>query len=306
MSSISGLGSAQGADFQARRIERSTRLFRWGPTSAAITTTSASALREWRGVRRQRPDRIAVRLGAFAACSAALLFVAQPASAASTCGTGRASAANVGKPTAALAWRAGIVAHTPLWRSVPKRIGKASRSIAPRNASWLLVLRAARDRGGRCWLKVRLPSRPNTAAAWLNADRVLLRRTRWRLVVSRAARTIAVFRGGGLRRRFRVVIGAPSTPTPHGLFSIHGVWRWNPSDFLGSYVLPLTAHSHVLQEFGGGNGRVGIHGRGGASLLDPLGAARSHGCIRLANDAIEWIVRTVGPQGLPGIPVRVR
>jgi lipoprotein-anchoring transpeptidase ErfK/SrfK len=257
-------------------------------------------------VRRQRPDRIAVRLGAFAACSAALLFVAQPASAASTCGTGRASAANVGKPTAALAWRAGIVARTPLWRSVPKRIGKASRSIAPRNASWLLVLRAARDRGGRCWLKVRLPSRPNTAAAWLNADRVLLRRTRWRLVVSRAARTIAVFRGGGLRRRFRVVIGAPSTPTPHGLFSIHGVWRWNPSDFLGSYVLPLTAHSHVLQEFGGGNGRVGIHGRGGASLLDPLGAARSHGCIRLANDAIEWIVRTVGPQGLPGIPVRVR
>jgi hypothetical protein len=253
----------------------------------------------------QRPDRIAVRLGAFAACVAALLLVAQPALGASKCGTGRASAAKVGKPTAATAWRAGIVAQTPLWRSVPNRVGKASRSVAPRHASWLLVLRAARDGKGRCWLKVRLPSRPNTAAAWVNADRVLLRRTRWRLVVSRRARTISVFRGGDLRRRFRVVIGAPPTPTPHGLFSIHGVWRWNPAAFLGSYILTLTAHSDVLQEFGGGDGRVGIHGRGGASLLDPLGAARSHGCIRLANDAIEWIVRTVGPHGLPGIPVRV-
>jgi lipoprotein-anchoring transpeptidase ErfK/SrfK len=168
------------------------------------------------------------------------------------------------------------------------------------------VLRAARDRAGRCWLRVRLPSRPNAAAAWVNAGLVGLRPTPWRLVVSRRARTISVYRAGDLRRRFRVVIGAPPTPTPHGLFSIHGVWPWNPGAFLGSYILPLTAHSDVLQEFGGGDGRVGIHGRGGSSLLDPLGAARSHGCIRLANGAIEWIVRTVGAGGLPGIPVRVR
>ena len=106
--------------------------------------------------------------------------------------------------------------------------------------------------------------------------------------------------------RTSVVIGAPITPTPQGLFSIVGVWRWNPADFLGSYILPLTAHSNVLQEFGGGDGRVGIHGRGGASLLDPLGSARSHGCIRLSNKAINWIVRKVGAHGLPGVPVRVR
>ena len=84
------------------------------------------------------------------------------------------------------------------------------------------------------------------------------------------------------------------------------MWRWNPGAFLGSYILPLSAHSNVLQEFGGGDGRVGIHGRGGSSLRDPLGAARSHGCIRLANGAIEWIVRTVGASRLPGIPVQVR
>ena len=114
---------------------------------------------------------------------------------------------------------------------------------------------------------MRLPSRPNNATAWVRADRVALRPTRWRIVGALGARTISVYHDGDLRRRFRVVVGAPVTPTPHGLFSIVGVWRWNPADFLGSYILPLTAHSNVLQEFGGGDGRVGIHGRGGASRL---------------------------------------
>jgi lipoprotein-anchoring transpeptidase ErfK/SrfK len=246
------------------------------------------------------------RMGAVMATLAALALAAPAASAAPECGAGRATLAKVGKVTASTAYRAGIVAGTKLWNHVPKRGDRSRRAIRPREASWLLVLRAARDRRGRCWFKVRLPSRPNAAAAWLSADRVLLRRTRWRIVVSRGARTIALFRSGQRLRRFRVVVGAPGTPTPHGLFSIVGVWPWNPADFLGSYVLPITAHSRVLQEFGGGDGRVGIHGRGGDSLLDPLGAARSHGCIRLANGAIEWIVRTVGARHLPGIPVRVR
>jgi lipoprotein-anchoring transpeptidase ErfK/SrfK len=226
--------------------------------------------------------------------------------AAPDCRAGRATAAAAGRPAAAASWRAGIVARTPLWRSVPDPQAELSGSIVPRQASWLLVLRAARGRDGRCWLRVRLPSRPNDAAAWVKADRVVLRPTRWRIVVSRAQRTLSVYRGGDLKRRFRIVIGAPSTPTPGGFFSIDDVWRSKPSDFLGSYILPLTAHSNVLQEFGGGDGRVGIHGRGGSSLLDPLGAARSHGCIRLANAGIEWLVWAVGHSGLPGIPVRVR
>jgi hypothetical protein len=237
---------------------------------------------------------------------AALLALAPTAVAAPDCGAGRAGAARVGKPAHDVAWRAVLVAGTRVWRSVP-RAGEAHRGwIGPDEVPALLVLRAARDGDDRCWLRVRLPSRPNAAAGWVRADRVLLRPTRWRLTVSRGARTVDVYRNGERRRRIRVVVGAPGTPTPRGLFSIVGVWRWNPADFLGSYILPLTAHSNVLQEFGGGDGRVGIHGRGGASLLDPLGSARSHGCVRLANHAIEWLVRRIGARGLPGIPVRVR
>ena len=257
-------------------------------------------------MRAPRLDRTALRLGALFACLGALWLLAPSALAAPDCIEGRASAAKVGRPTAATSWRAGLIGRTRLWAAVPERDERSRDAVFPRDSAWLLVLRAARDAKDRCWLKVRLPTRPNAAAAWIRADHVRLRPTGWRIVVSRRARTLSVFEDGELRRRFRVVIGAPPTPSPEGLFSIVGVWRWNPYDFLGSYILPLTAHSHVLQEFGGGDGRVGIHGRGGSSLLDPLGAARSHGCIRLSNGPIEWMVRTVGAGRLPGIPIRVR
>jgi hypothetical protein len=254
----------------------------------------------------QDANRAALRLAAIGGCLAALLLAASPALAAPKCDGGWAGAANVGKPAAQVAWRAMLLGRTPLAGSGPNTGHRYRGSVSPTQAPWLLVLRAARDRLGRCWVQVRLPTRPNTAAAWVNADRVVLRSTPWRIVVSRRARSISLYRAGHRLRRFRVVVGAPATPSPHGLFSIVGVWRWNPADFLGSYILPLTAHSDVLQEFGGGDGRVGIHGRGGASLLDPLGAARSHGCVRLANSAIEWLVHTVGVGGLPGIPVSMR
>jgi lipoprotein-anchoring transpeptidase ErfK/SrfK len=67
----------------------------------------------------------------------------------------------------------------------------------------------------------------------------------------------------------------------------------------------LTAHSDVLQQFEGGDGTVGIHGRGAASLVDPLGSARCHGCVRLANGAIDQLVKTVGDERLLGTPVEI-
>jgi lipoprotein-anchoring transpeptidase ErfK/SrfK len=155
-------------------------------------------------------------------------------------------------------------------------------------------------------MKVRLPTRPNNASGWLEAGKVRLRPTTWRMGVSLAARVLTVFHDGRPQRRIRVVIGARPTPTPTGLFSVIGAWRSPPDAFDGSWVLALTAHSTVLQRFDGGDGTVGIHGRGGASLADPLGSARSHGCIRLANTAIDWLVRSIGPGQIAGIPVSVR
>ena len=39
--------------------------------------------------------------------------------------------------------------------------------------------------------------------------------------------------------------------------------------------------------------------------LDPLGSARSHGCVRLANGAIDQLVETVGDERLLGTPVEI-
>lgn len=180
-----------------------------------------------------------------------------------------------------------------------------ARWVTPTEAAWLLVIAGARTAHDRCWLRVRLPWRPNGAAGWINADKVVLAQTPWRIVVSTARHALTLFRTGKAVRTVSVVVGKPSTPTPDGLFAVWWAIPWHPNAFLGSWVLDLTAHSDVLRQFDGGDGTVAIHGRGGASLQDPLGTALSHGCIRLSNDAIDWLVRTIGPALLPGTPVQI-
>ena len=213
--------------------------------------------------------------------------------------------ASVTGPTRTVAWQAEIEAPTAVLDRLPGKSVRPSRWVAPADAPSLLVLSRAAVADNRCWLRVRLPWRPNDAAGWVNANKIVLDKTAWRIQVSTERRTLTLFRAGASVRTLSVVVGKPTTPTPHGLFAIVWAIPWNPNDFLGSWVLELTGHSDVLQQFDGGDGTVGIHGRGGASLLDPLGSARSHGCVRLANDAIDWLVATVGEDRLPGTPVQI-
>ena len=63
--------------------------------------------------------------------------------------------------------------------------------------------------------------------------------------------------------------------------------------------MATSAHSDVLQEFGGGDGQIALHGTVG--LSGGLGTFSSHGCVRFAPAAINWIARHVGP----GTPVVV-
>jgi lipoprotein-anchoring transpeptidase ErfK/SrfK len=212
---------------------------------------------------------------------------------------------SVAGPANAAAWKVAVDSRIGVFDGVPGKTLHPSRWVAPKDAPWLLVLGRPRGEANRCWLQVRLPWRPNSAAGWINAKLVVVQKTRWRIEVSTARRTLTLFAAGRPVRTISVVVGKPSTPTPTGLFAVAWAVRWNPSDFLGSWVLELTAHSDALAHFDGGDGLVGIHGRGGASLLDPLGTAASHGCIRLANDSIDWLVHTVGQGRLPGTPVQV-
>ena len=168
-------------------------------------------------------------------------------------------------------------------------------------AQRLMVLRTARIKG-RMWLRVRLPVRPNGSAGWIPLDRVRLGRTRRYVVIDRSRRTLSIYRRGRRAVSFRVVVGNRRTPTPLGLFAVYDrVRQPDPGGFTGPWVLPLTAHSDVLDRYDGGPGLVALHGRGGSSLLDPLGAALSHGCVRMVNPRIRHLARL-----MKGTAVRIR
>jgi lipoprotein-anchoring transpeptidase ErfK/SrfK len=165
----------------------------------------------------------------------------------------------------------------------------------------LLVLAERLEPGGRLWLRVRLPERPNGASAWIPADRTRITGTPWRIVVTVGTRTVALEHDGRAVRVFRAVVGAPNTPTPTGLYAIsERISQPDPTGFYGPWVLLLTAYSNTLGRFDGGPGQISIHGRDGTSLQDPLGSARSHGCIRIDNSAIRLLAR-VAVEGTPVI-----
>jgi hypothetical protein len=212
------------------------------------------------------------------------------------------STSQPGPPRPARAWVAHVVYRT-FARAAPDA-GARRRGLVPAVSRWgtptaLLVLASQRGPEGELWLRVLLDRRPNGAAVWLVADDTVLSVDRWRLRVSLSRRRVTVYRAGHALRTFPAVVGKVATPTPVGLFAIAAELRQpEAAGFEGSWVLPLTAHSRVLRHFAGGDGQVALHGRGGASLLDPLGSARSHGCVRLANAAIAWIARHV-PSGTP-------
>lgn len=167
-----------------------------------------------------------------------------------------------------------------------------------REPQFLLVL-GSTEHHGRQWLHVLLPIRPNDTTGWIPRNDVTLTTTRYWITVDKRARIVTIYRGGRPIHQYQAVIGKPATPTPDGLAAIYEIDpQPDPQGFLGPWALPLTIFSNVLYNFGGGPGRVAIHGRDGASLNDPLGSARSHGCIRIDNAPIAWMATHL-PQGTP-------
>ncbi len=170
------------------------------------------------------------------------------------------------------------------------------------NPQALLVL-DSRVYRGREWLKVLLPVRPTGAFGWIPRNRAVLRRSDLWVEIRKRNRWLLAFKKGRRIRRYRIVIGKPATPTPAGLAAVYERNRQpDPQAFLGPWSLPLTAFSPTLKSFGGGPGRVAMHGRGGESYADPLGSAASHGCIRVSNRGIRWLALHAGP----GTPVMIR
>jgi len=153
--------------------------------------------------------------------------------------------------------------------------------------------------GGMQWLQVMLPGRPDGSTGWIAQAGTRELVTGWRILVDLGARRVTVYHDGRKERVFQAVVGKPSTPTPTGQFFVEETVQMQPGEADGPFALALSARSNVLQEFEGGPGQIGIHGREG--LGGTLGRAESHGCIRLATASIEWLAARIGP----GIPVKI-
>jgi hypothetical protein len=249
-------------------------------------------------------------IGRWAACAALALAAAGVASAtpaaASAGASGQVEFDQIHRPArAGGSWSARLVAPArvtsrPRRGRVLARLGTSTTwSHQPQS---LLILDTYEFRG-RQWLKVLLPIRPSGSTGWIRRNRVQVRPNRFWIEVRKKNRWLVVYRGGRKIHQWRVVIGTPENPTPAGLAAIYERnHQGNPHEFLGPWSLPLTALSSTLRNFGGGPGRIALHGRGGASYLDPLGSAASHGCVRTPNRAIRWLAR----YARAGTPVFVR
>ena len=163
----------------------------------------------------------------------------------------------------------------------------------------LPVLARSIGAGGVMWLQVMLPGRPDGLTGWIAQPGTRAAVTPWRITVNLHTRRVTVYNDGARVRMFKAVVGKPSTPTPTGQFFVEEVVQMQPGEPGGPFALALSARSNALQEFEGGPGQIAMHGRD--NLGGTLGAAESHGCVRLGTEAIDWLAARVGG----GTPVTI-
>jgi len=217
-----------------------------------------------------------------------------------TGGAASAVAPGVVKPTQELAGLLGSheALSAPDEHSPPVGLVRARRPITG-EPTVLPVIGHKTGAEGLEWLRVRLPGRPNGLTGWIRQRATVPALTSWHIVVDTSARRAIVYRDGRVGRVFGAIVGKPSTPTPRGEFFVEEVVRL-PAGAVGApFALALSARSYVLQEFAGGPGQIALHGV--ANIGGVLGTAVSHGCVRLDNGAMRWLVARIGP----GVPVTV-
>jgi hypothetical protein len=147
---------------------------------------------------------------------------------------------------------------------------------------------------GSEWVKVRVMRRPRNAEVWIPAWATRQRWIDWRIQIDISSRLARVYRAGKLVRRVRVVVGAAYTPTPTGHFYVVDRMRLYNRWARGVWALATSAYSLKLKHFDGGDGVVAMHGRGW--LSDPVGTARSHGCVRFNDRDMRWLAARI-PNG---------
>lgn len=149
---------------------------------------------------------------------------------------------------------------------------------------------------GSEWVQVRALRKRTQVNVWIPAWATRKVEINYRVRIDISSRRTTVFRDGKVLRRFRVVVGKRSTPTPTGRFYTVDRVRLQSSWAQRRMAIAVSAFSRVLKTFDGGIGQIAMHPR--ALLRDPVGTAASNGCIRFNNRDMAWLVKRI-PNGTP-------
>jgi len=137
------------------------------------------------------------------------------------------------------------------------------------------------------WAEVISPLLPNDVHGFVNRKLLTLSRVRVAFDVDLSRRELRLWRGGEIRRRVDVAIGAPGSPTPTGRFAITDELTDFYSSAYGCCVIALSGHQTRPPSGWTGGDRLAIHGGGG------LGSAVSSGCLHAGEADLRWLLRRV-------------
>ena len=143
--------------------------------------------------------------------------------------------------------------------------------------TWLWVLRTTTNRR---WGRVVLPLKPNGRTGWINLHGLRTIHTNTWIRASLHDRRIWLMHGSRPLASFSAAIGAVTTPTPAGRFSVtDSLATGDPSGPFGWYAFGLSGHQPHLPPNWSGGDQLAIRGTN-----DPasIGTAASYGCLRVA------------------------
>jgi lipoprotein-anchoring transpeptidase ErfK/SrfK len=190
--------------------------------------------------------------------------------------------------------RVPAAAHTAPSTGSPV-VARLSTTTPERTADVVTVLRARAGTDGRVWVEVRLPMLPNGSVGWVSRSSLGGYETvTTHLIIDRERLRATLLRDGVRIFSAPVGIGAVSSPTPEGEFTVRSRLTRYASPFYGPVAFGTTARTAVLTDWPDG-GYIGIHGTNAPQLLP---GRVSHGCIRLRNSDILRLA-TLMPVGTP-------
>ncbi len=160
--------------------------------------------------------------------------------------------------------------------------------------TWLWAVKTSPDRH---WARVVLPWRPNGRTGWISLRGRRTVKSRIWVEADVSRRRVNLMRGSRVIRSFVAAVGASSSPTPVGRFSVTDpIATGDPGGPFGWYAFGLSGHQPNLPPGWSGGDQLAIHG---TNAPWSLGTAASAGCLRVSSTALGTLKRYL----VPGTPV---